>query len=88
VVLGRSRLLAARSLDDGQAWLPPVQIGSQDVASFHDPGSSIELPQRDLHGVCAAREGRAKRHHVGPNQPGLIGATTAAVFPRADTNQR
>ena len=52
-------LYATRSLDDGQTWLPPVQIVSQPIQTFLDPETGQQLPNQDstIHSAAVAPDG-------------------------------
>jgi len=54
---GMGGLFAARSLDEGRTWLPPVQIGSQPVATYFDPDSGLELPNAGFPSTAVAPDG-------------------------------
>jgi hypothetical protein len=56
---GVGGLFAARSLDEGQTWLPAVQIGSQPVATYFDPDSGLELPNAGFPSAAVAPDGTA-----------------------------
>ena len=56
---GLGGLFAARSLDEGRTWLPPVQIGSQPVQTYFDPDSGLELPNAGFPSAAVAPDGAA-----------------------------
>ena len=55
---GVGTLQAARSLDEGRTWLPPVVAGSKPIPPlFFDPETGYELPQPAFPSAAVARDG-------------------------------
>jgi BNR repeat-like domain len=56
--LGLAQLYAARSLDEGRTWLPPVLAGSKPLPpDIVDPETGIPLPQPGFPGAAVAPNG-------------------------------
>jgi hypothetical protein len=56
--LGLAQLYAARSLDEGRTWLPPVLAGSKPLPpDIVDPETGIPLPQPGFPGAAVAPDG-------------------------------
>jgi hypothetical protein len=54
---GIGTILAARSLDEGQTWLPAVEAGSKPVFEFFDPDFGDVLPQPGYESAAVAPDG-------------------------------
>jgi len=59
VEFGIGTLQAARSLDEGQTWLPAVQVGSLAVETFFHPERGEYLPQSHYPSAAVAPDGTA-----------------------------
>jgi hypothetical protein len=56
--VGLGQLYAARSLDEGRTWLPPVLAGSKPIPPlFFDPETGDELPQPNFPSAAVAPDG-------------------------------
>jgi hypothetical protein len=59
VEFGIGTLQVARSLDEGQTWLPPVQVGSLAIETFFHPERGEYLPQSHYPSAAVAPDGTA-----------------------------
>ena len=57
--LGLGAHYAARSLDEGQTWLPAVEVGSLPLLEFFDPQTGDEFPQAHYPSAAVAPDGTA-----------------------------